>query len=54
MQLMNDSNNFGDRCTPESDCWPSEKDWDRLDSLLNGKLLRDVSPFLEPCTDPLG
>ena len=53
MRLMNDSANFADRCTPSSDCWPSQDEWDELDILLGGKLLRDVEPYLGPCHDPL-
>ena len=50
---MNDSENFSDRCTPTSDCWPTESEWDLLDQLLGGgKLLRDVAPYLAVCRDP--
>ena len=56
---MNDPENFIGRCTPSSDCWPSEEEWDALEHSLaagyqergepHGELLRNVEPYLKPC-----
>ena len=42
LRLMQDPDNFSDFCTPSSDCWPSENEWEELNISLDGKLLRDV------------
>ena len=31
---MNDPENFNGRCTPSSDCWPTEEDWNALERAL--------------------
>ena len=49
ISLMQDPDNFSDFCTPSSDCWPSEDEWDELDISLGGKLLQNVEPYLGPC-----
>ena len=51
MRRINHTGNFADRCIPSSECWPSDKDWEELNNSLDGKLLRDVKPYLAPCYD---
>ena len=38
------------KCLPTQDCWPSEEEWEALNTELGGNLLR-VRPLQAPCFD---
>lgn len=39
------------KCFPGDACWPSQKDWNRLNSDVGGRLVTTV-PLGSPCHDP--
>lgn len=39
------------RCLPADDCWPSESEWDGLNSTVSGNLVK-VVPIGAVCHDP--
>ncbi|KAF7560209.1 hypothetical protein G7046_g3925 [Stylonectria norvegica] len=39
------------KCFPGDACWPSQKDWARLNSTVGGRLIATV-PLASPCHDP--
>ena len=39
------------RCFPGDTCWPSQADWARLNSSVDGRLIATV-PLGRPCHDP--
>ena len=42
MRIMNDSDNYSDRCRPQDDCWPSTQEWLDLNATLKNRLLLNV------------
>ena len=36
------------KCFPGDDCWPATKDWNKLNSTVNGHLIATV-PLASPC-----
>ncbi|KAJ2980526.1 hypothetical protein NQ176_g2581 [Zarea fungicola] len=41
------------RCTPLSDCWPSETTWSEFNSTIGGTLIRN-EPIAKPCYQGIG
>lgn len=39
------------KCYPGDECWPSEADWNSLNSSVNGQLIKTI-PLGQPCHDP--
>jgi hypothetical protein len=39
------------KCFPGDPCWPSDSEWDRLNSTVDGRLIATV-PLGSPCHDP--
>ena len=35
IRMMNDPNNFSDRCRPREECWPTDDEWTRLKRALS-------------------
>ena len=39
------------KCFPGDACWPSEREWDKFNATVGGRLVQTV-PLGSPCDDP--
>lgn len=53
-QVIDDPDAIEDcKCFPGDACWPSIKDWDKLNKTVDGRLIATV-PLASPCYDSWG